>query len=204
LIGVPFPVDPGAHNLLATATTGDHSDTTKLTLAEGQRDRITLTIRPNTAGDGTPAVVPAANSEHSAAQPSVTAPSSSPASTTEASSKKTPVLAWVSLGVGAVGAGLGTVFLIQHSSKKSDANSAFNACNTQVCTNAERENVKSLDQSSASAGTLALVSYGVGAAGLSTGLYLLFSSNPSSEQKKDSARFVPYVGPKSIGATLSF
>jgi hypothetical protein len=205
LIGVPFPVDPGAHSLLATVSTGDHSDIAKLTLSEGQRDRITLTIRPNTAGDGAPGVVPAATPE-SAAQPAATAAQTpgSPASTTEASGKKTPVLAWVSLGVGAVGAGLGTVFLIQHSSKKSDANTAFNACNTNVCTNAERENVKNLDQSSATAGTLALVSYGVGAAALSTGLYLLFSTSSSSEPKKDSARFVPYVGPKFIGATLSF
>lgn len=201
LMGVPIPVDPGAHNLLATASSGDHSDTVKMTLAEGQRDRVTLTIRPNTAGEAPLAVAPAPAPAQVSSRPAAAPPA---ASTAEASGKKTPVLAWVSLGVGAAGAGLGTVFLIQRSSKKSDADSAFNGCNASVCTQPERDHIKDLDKSAASAGTLALVSYGVGAAALTTGFYLLFSSGSTAEPKKDSARFVPYVGPRFVGATLSF
>jgi len=201
LIGVPIPVDPGPHELVATAVNGDRSDVSKLTLAEGQRDRITLTIRPSSVP--VPATATAAPASTPATTQASTTPSAPPAPTTT-SGRKAPVLAWVSLGVGAVGAGLGTVFLIQYSSKKSDANAAFNTCNANVCTPAERENVSSLDKSSASAGTLSLVSYGIAGAALTTGLYLMFSSGGSSEPKKDSARFTPYVGPRFVGASVNF
>lgn len=204
LMGVPFPVDPGTHELFATLQSGAHSENTKVTLSEGQRDRISLKIVTN-AGNGAPVVASTATTSptNAATQPA-TPTTTKPGVAASSRVRKSPVLAWVSLGVGTVGAGLGTVFLIQRSSKKGDADSAFNACNPNVCTPAQRDNVASLDKSSASAGTLALVSYGVGAAALTTGFYLLFSSNSDSDPKKDSARFVPTVGPKFVGATLSF
>ncbi len=204
LIGVPIPVDPGAHNLIATATSGDHSDTIKMTLAEGQRDRVALVVRPNSAGEAPPAVAPTTAAPPATQTPTAPPPALTPASSGDASGKKTPTLAWVSLGVGAVGAGLGTLFILQSSSKKSDADAAFSACNAKVCTSTERDNIKNLDKSGASAATLALVSYGVGAAALTTGIYLLLSPSSGSEPKKDSARIVPFVGPRFVGATVSF
>jgi len=207
LIGVPFPVDPGTHNIVAKASSSALTDTVKASLAEGQSERITLTVRANNSAPVPVAVpTPATSSPQAAAQASPAAPSA-PAgavSNHESNTAKTPALAWVSLGVGAVGAGLGTVFLIQHSSKKSDANSAFNACNANGCTPTEHDNVLSLDKSAATAGTLALVSYGVGAAAITTGLYLVFSSSSKADAPKESARFVPSVGPRFVGATLNF
>jgi hypothetical protein len=208
LLGVPFPEDPGNHVILATGSRGEHSDQVQIALAEGKRERVTLNVH----ADGPAPVTPAA--------PAVTASSAGPASPNPASSSGTaaldqgngtrseakwkPIVAWASIGVGAVGVGLGTVFLIQRGSKSSDADTAYDNCNPRVCTVAERDQINSLNQSASRAGTVSLISYGVGAAAISTGLYLLFTADSKQSSAKGSLHLVPYVGIGHAGATLRF
>jgi hypothetical protein len=200
LLGVPFPEDPGNHVIVATGNRGERSDQVQIALAEGKRERVALNVHVDAAtpaGSAAPVAAPAA------ASPTPTPVGASPALDQGTGGKsKTPVLAWASIGVGAVGVGLGTLFLIQRSSKTSDADTAFSTCNARGCTAAERDNIHNLDKSASQAGTLSLISYGVGAAALSTGLYLLFTADSKHASAKSS--LVPYVGLGQAGATLKF
>jgi phage/plasmid primase-like uncharacterized protein len=103
-----------------------------------------------------------------------------------------------------LGAIVGTVFVVQRGSKQSDADSAFNGCKTRVCSDSEKSNISILDKGAATAGSLALASYGVGAAAISAGLYLLFTSDSKSTAVQRIPTISPYVGPTQVGATLRF
>jgi hypothetical protein len=210
LLGVPFPEDPGNHVLLATASQEKRSDEVKVVLAEGKREQVTLSVHASGPASVTLAVPLSATRDNGAGEAlSNPAPPGETMSLNQrtggsSNGKKTPVLAWASLGVAAVGAGFGTVFLLQRGSKNSDADKAFNDCNARVCTFAERDHINSLYQSAAHAGTLSLVSYGVGAAAISTGLVLLFRGNSKTSSAAGSLHLAPYVGIGHAGATLRF
>jgi hypothetical protein len=114
------------------------------------------------------------------------------------------IAAYVSLGVGAVGVGLGTLFLVQRSGDQGDADDLFSACEDAgngTCTDADQqEEIESLDQSAADKGTLSVAAYAVGAAGLATGITLwLLSSDDTG-----SANVRPYVTGNMAGVTGRF
>ncbi len=205
LLGVPFPEDPGNHVILATGSRGEHSDQVQIALAEGKRERVTLNVHADASTPVTSAAPAAAVSGTGPVSPNP-APSSAPGvdrgNGGGSKAQWKPILAWASIGVGAVGVGVGTVFLIQRGSKDGDADSAYNSCNPRVCTAAERDHIHSLQQSASSAGTISLISYGVGAAALATGLYLLFTAD--SKQTSAQGSLVPYVVIGQAGATLQF
>jgi len=210
LLGVPFPEDPGSHVLLATASPTERSDEVKVVLAEGKREQVTLSVHASGSTPGTPVPLATGATDNGAAK-ALSSPAPSGEATTlsqgtggSTKSKKTPVLAWASLGVGAVGVGVGTVFLIQRGSKNSDASKAFNDCNARVCTFAERDHINNLYHSAAHAGTMSLISYGVGVAAISTGLVLMFTGNSKTSSATGSLHLVPYVGIGHAGATLRF
>jgi hypothetical protein len=206
LIGVPFPADPGTHNIVAKGP-GVGSSPVKLTLKEATRERVTLTVTPQTVKPKAPAPPSKPNSApETSPSPSLSAnANSSPVSdqgTTKGSASHTPILAYTALGVGAVGLGLGTVFLIQRGSTQSDADSGFKECKTTVCSQKEIDSILDKDKKSATFGTLSLVGFGVGAAAVSAGLYLLLTHD--SKSKTASTQIVPYVGVGQAGATVTF
>ena len=108
---------------------------------------------------------------------------------------------YVALGVGVVGAGLGTVFLLQSHSKKSDADALCNLPNNG-CPLSQKSQIDSLDNSYKSAGTLSVVSYAVGGAGLITGVILLVAS--SGTHTESTAGVTPWVGYQSVGLSGRF
>ena len=59
-------------------------------------------------------------------------------------------------------------------------------------------------QSASQAGTLSLISYAVGTAAITTGLYLLLTADSKQSSAKGSLHLVPYVGIGQAGATLPF
>lgn len=204
LLGVPFPEDPGNHVLLATTSQGERSDPVKVVLAEGKREQVRLSVHMGGPAPLTPAAPATANTKQGSAQASPSGEKTSLNQGTGSKGKGTPVLAWASLGVGAVGVGVGTVFLIQRGSKNSAADKALNDCNARVCAFAERDHINSLYESAAHAGTFSLISYGVGAAAIATGLYLMFTTNSKTSSATGSLHLVPYVGIGHAGATLQF
>jgi hypothetical protein len=211
LVGLPLPVDPGSHTFQATGT-DLKSDPVTVSVSEGGRDAITLTVKsaPGTQAPvvpGTPGTAPAAPAAPAATAPAA-APSAPPAETTDQGTSGggsgMKIGGYVALGVGVVGVGLGTVFLLQSKSKKSDADKLCNLPNGG-CPESKKADIQSLDNSYKSAGTLSVVSYAVGGAGLITGVILLVAGGSKhSESTAGTASISPWIGYQSAGVSGRF
>lgn len=207
LVGVPFPADPGSHVIRAVSASGESGDAAKVALKEGSREQVLIKL-PQASGTS-PSVPPPAQQrtrDSSATVLSTTSQSPTPNDVGGSSdAKHSSALALGALGVGAVGAAVGTVFLVRHGSKQSDADSAFDGCKQRYCTPGEIDHLTQLDHEAATAGTLAWVSYGVGAAALATGVYLLLTAPPTrSSANRAAPALLPYIGLAQAGATLRF
>ncbi|MGC4067647.1 MAG: hypothetical protein QM784_23965 [Polyangiaceae bacterium] len=143
-----------------------------MVLNESKRERVTLRIAAKSGANAepVPAAKPAEPTETSTAVATTSQPQSPDRDSGSAGSSKSPILAYTALGVGAVGVGLGTVFLLQRSSLQSDADKAFDDCKSRVCSQSEIDSFLDDDKKAARAGTLSIVGYGVGAAALSAGI----------------------------------
>jgi hypothetical protein len=115
---------------------------------------------------------------------------------------QSPVPAYVSLGVGAVGVGLGVLFLVQRSSATSEADSKYDACLASLtCIPSDQSEMERLDEKAATMGTLSVVSFGVGAVGLGVGAALLLM-NGTAEEGPSTATDVtvhPYASANELG-----
>ena len=115
---------------------------------------------------------------------------------------QSPLPAYISLGVGAVGVGLGVLFLTQRSSATSDADSKFDVClESQACGPSDQTEMEELDEKAATRGTLSAVSFGAGAVGLGAGLALLLM-NGTTEEGPPTATGVtvqPYASANELG-----
>ena len=144
-----------------------------------------------------------------AATPDAAAPSEArPATTTATSDSPTPVEggsnlripAYVALGVGAVGIGIGGYFVWQSADYSQKADDAF-SCDPG-CSATQRATVRGLEDDASSARTTAVVGFAVGGAAVITGVILLAVSGSSSG---DTAAFVtPWVGYREAGVLGRF
>jgi len=204
LVGVAQPVDPGEHRIEAGAT-GLRAAEQKVTLGDGERKSIVLKLEaaPGAAPLVAVAQAPAATP---AAQPSAApAPVTSPAPTTDtgpapANDKSgLRIGSYVALGVGVVGLAAGTIFTLQSSSKRKDADEKFEECGGESgCRtgNPLADEVNQLDDDADSAKTLGIVGFAVGGAGIATGVTLFVLSSGSSEKQ---AGIRPYFGFNTAG-----
>jgi hypothetical protein len=207
LIGLPLPVDPGSHTFVATGT-DLKSDPVTVTLAEGGRESITLTVKlaPGTQSPDAAAAVPSTAPAAAPAPGATAAPAaatSAPPGTADqvasGGSNGAKIGGFVALGVGVVGVGLGTVFLLESRSKKSDADAL---CHSNGCPLSQKSQIDSLDDSYTSDGTISVVGYGVGAAGLITGVILLAVSG--GKHSETTAGVSPFIGYQSAGLSGRF
>ena len=136
------------------------------------------------------------------ATPEPTPPPPLPVSSSDDGFFQSPLPAYISLGVGAVGVGLGVVFLTQRSSATSDADSQFSAClESQSCGASDQNEMEGLDEKAATMGTFSVVSFGVGAIGLGAGVALLLM-NGTTEEASPAAAGVsvqPYASANELG-----
>ena len=207
LIGIPIPVDPGNHIVVAKSASGQGGEPANVTLAESKREQVTVKV-PNQTVASPAAVVSAPPQGASQAQPTSPVTTATAPAELDANSqpRKGPpaIVAYSAIGVGVVGAAIGTVFLIQRGSKQSDADSAYNDCRTRYCGPSDISKFTQLDKDAAKAGNLAVVSYGVGAAALTTGLYLLLTGHAKRTAALHMPPIVPYVGLNQAGALVHF
>jgi len=104
----------------------------------------------------------------------VPAPEPAPSVSTRDGFFQSPVPMYISFGVGAVGVGLGVLFLTQRSSAISDGDGKFKAClASQACIPSDQLAMQRLDDKASSRGMLSAVSFGVGALGVGAGVTLL-------------------------------
>jgi hypothetical protein len=172
-LATPVPLNPGSHEVKAEAE-GYKPFTESVTLKEKEKKNLTILMTE-------------------AAKDVAAAP---PAPAEDAPKKKKggdKTLAYVSLGVGAVGVVVGSVFALQAKSTKSELDSN---CKSGVCSESQRH----LYDKGKNQANIATVGFVVGAVGLGVGTVLLLTGGDSKEGKKPVARRVsPYVGPGSVG-----
>jgi hypothetical protein len=207
LVGVSRPVDPGEYQVEAVGT-GFRAPAQVVALGEGQRKAIVLAVAVDASA------VPPGGAAAAPASEAATAPP--PAATSDTSSGTYDsaaggggglrIASYVALGVGVVGVGLGTYFLIDSSGKRSDADDLEAECIEEgggVCSPDDPQvpQISDLDDQANGSRTLALVSYGVGGAALATGVILYFMSADEGAEPAPAAglRVRPWVGLGSAG-----
>jgi hypothetical protein len=191
VIGVHSPVDPGVHELVATAS-GMSSGPVKVDVAEGAKQAVALRLEPAAGGAaGTP-------------------PESTGTATGSATSKldtggipPLKLVGFVALGVGVVGLGAGTFFAIQSSSKTSEWK--------DLCTGpggtcpddpASKARINELAADADDASSIATIAFIGGGVAVAAGVTLLIVS--SGKKSPETTAIVPYLGPRSLGVTGHF
>jgi len=172
LIGVPAPMDPGKHELIARTTDGREARAT-LEIQEKEEKSIELALPPAAEG---------------AAEPS--APSAKADAKLSAPSSAQRTWAFVALGVGAVGLGVGVTTGLMATSKHQ---SAEDSCPEGRCV----EGSSGADDAEAfrNLRTLSTIGYVVGAVGIGAGVTLWLTAPKRTEQAKVGV----FVGPSSTG-----
>ena len=203
LVGAPQPVDPGEHQVDAIAT-GFRAEAQSVAVAEGEQKQIVLKL----VADPT-AVSPAA--ADTPPEPAATPPPSGPPvdqpPPESGGSSGMRVGSYVAFGVGAVGLGLGTVFLLQSSSKRSEADDLCTlpdgACDRRL-----QPEIDQLDSDADSAATIGVAGLVLGGVGIATGVTLFVLSSGGGSRTGDArpkgVRVAPLIGPRTLGVAGVF
>jgi hypothetical protein len=179
LLDTEIPSDPGEHGVEATAP-GFSRATARVSMGEGERRTVTLTLTRDPEAVRAAAVIPKATSVKA-----VQAPPAAPAvqrahDDAPASAKPNRVPAFVALGLGAatIGAGavMGTLALTQHQELEK-------ACTGGVCPPDKADDLDAAKR----LGTFSTVAFGVGAAGVVLGTVLLFTASSGDADRADVA-----------------
>ena len=189
LIGAERPTDPGTHEVVASAP-GYLEAKSSVTLAEGGRQEIALTLEKDPNPTATAA--PVATATVAPGQPAP-APADAP-------KKKSNTLAYVLLGVGGAGVVIGSVTGLLAMSKKGDLN-----CPQDQCPTTEKNKLDSA-QTMANVST---ITFGVGLVSAAVGTVLLLVNSGSSEKaqttvKPATASVTPWLGWQSAGVSGKF
>jgi hypothetical protein len=225
--GSPVPIDPGVHTISAKAYgrkpwIGNVQIAATATTFEV---KIPELVQEAPSGGGpvpapvpeaaqiqpvapAPAQPPAAQPPPSQPAPAAAPPPAAPppadaAASTPAPSHGSPgttqkILGWTALGLGAVGLGVGTVFVLQRSSKLSDRDAVCPAM--EGCTEEEialNDQLTDEARTASTIGTIGLIAGGVLAA---TGVVLVLTA--PSGASKESVALVPVAGPGFQGISL--
>jgi tetratricopeptide (TPR) repeat protein len=178
LFAVPFPVDPGQHELTARAP--GRVTWSNVVEIKPNADYRNVQIPPLAAAG--PLVAPYDTVPATAAQPAVApgtyttaepGPSAQRDSGTPTAQHPDHTLAYVLGGAGVVALGVGVVFGLRASDKDEQAKAD---CPSGCLT----EEAADLNASARTSALIANISYGVGVAALATGAYLFFSAGSAS------------------------
>lgn len=172
------PIDPGPHRVDARAPSYEAWSSTFEASGDASAVRVEV-----------PVLTPAAPvAEHRDAPPP----------TNEATASPLRPLGWVSMGLGAVGVGLGVFFLV-HKNDKLDQRA--DVCPTRLdCSTTEETRIASLTTDARSADTLEKVAFVAGSVLVASGITALILA-PSSQSKTDAAWFSPVVTAHALGVT---
>ena len=187
LVGLSSPIDPGQHTIEGKAA-AFRSEPVTINIPEGTTQSVILKFEeaPQLPQEPAAAVLPVA--------PEAPTPPPQQAA-------RTPVAAWVGLGVGAAGLVAGGVFVALNHADRASAN---NDCGPNLCPDSKRADITSLDNHANKAATLAWVSFAVGVAGISTGAVLyFFRGNKPTDVQPTAADLRPWVDSHGGGLGLS-
>lgn len=176
-LGAPVPANPGKHEVRAEAE-GMKPYSESIELAEKDKKNLSILM-----------------TELPQEEPQAEAPAEKPKE--KKGGDKT--LAYVALGVGVVGVGVGAFMGLQAKSTKDDIDSK---CQNGVCSESERD----LYDKGKSQANISTAGFIVGAVGIGVGTVLLLSGGKGEMEGKASARrrATPYVGPGQVGVYGQF
>jgi hypothetical protein len=191
------PTDPGLHQIAASAP-GFKDAISSITLAEGARSEVTLTLEPIPSaapvlaptspvlppGTATPGVPPAPAPEQPAPAPT----------SSSGGSIALPVTALV---LGAAGLGVGGTFGLLAMGKKSTLDSACDP--GKSCPGASQQDIDAMNTNA----TVSTVGFIAGGVLVATGFILLLTRSSGSEGAPHAA-VTPLVGPGSLGLGGAF
>jgi hypothetical protein len=197
LVGLAVPLDPGEHQLEAKST-GLASEPVRVTVAEGAKQQVVLSLHAAATAGAAPAAAPPAPV---AAPP----PKEEHPQAESGGGNGMRIGAYAAFGVGAVGIAAGTIFAIKASGKHSDADALCNGPGGQ-CPVDSKAQIESLDDEAKSASTLSVVSFAVGGAAVATGVVLLVLGGKSSAEGSpaQTASVTPWIGLGSAGVNGRF
>jgi hypothetical protein len=118
--------------------------------------------------------------------------------------------AYVALGLGLVGGGLGTYFLLDAFDKRDRADSLFADCEAEIpgCPREAtlRTDAQAAERAEGSAFKRSMLTYAAGGALAATGVVLFLVSSPSSSEDSASreAAITPWVSPEAVGISGHF
>lgn len=201
LIGVPHPVDPGEHTFRAVAE-GMESAPSTILLKEGSRETVVLTLSASAT-----APAPAAGSSAPASGGSVGfgADTGGDTSPSTGGTSGLRIGAYIGMGVGVVGLGLGTYFLVKGSKDNNDSDTLYAACvAAKDCPGAKGDKVNSLLSDAARERTIGAVAMIGGGVALATGVTLLVVDLSSGKKAASEPRLQPILGLNFAGVRGSF
>jgi hypothetical protein len=188
LIGVPWPIDPGQHEITAAAE-GAEPSTQTVVVAEGAQQNVefTLTALPQAGPTSQPASTAPADRVEPETDPTMT------------------YVAYGSLGVGVVGVALGTFMLVDGLNLRSDSDDLFDECNPSGCSNSQIDEIDRLGDDSAGSLTWSAVGYTVGGLGVAAGVtLLLLDTGDGGAEQATEPQVRPWVGVGAAGISGRF
>jgi len=150
---------------------------------------------PSSAAPAAPAGEP--TSPQAEAQP--TAPTTD--MQVESGSNTTRIAGYAAIGVGVVGIGVGTFFVIQSRGSRNDADAL---CTGDQCPVAKRDEIRSLQEDANDQGRIAVIALAAGGLSAAAGVTLLLLSGGSDERAPGTAHIAPWIGPTSAGLAGRF
>jgi len=200
MIGIPLPTDPGRHVFKATgAATGEP---VTVTVAEAAKQTVVLKVQPVAAATPVAGGAPVALSAGNTSEPV--------ADNQAGHGAGLRIASYVSFGVGAVGLGVGTYFLLKAKSTDEDAGKLFDKCAAidpeGKCGSLrdEYEQKNSDANSQRTAGVASMIVGGVGVAAGVTFLILDASQSSSKSAKQSAPHVTPVFGFNSVGLVGTF
>jgi hypothetical protein len=195
MVGISIPVDPGTHVFSARSPRARSSEV-KVTLQEGARQTVELVLSEAVAPSParTPVKETASPAEPAELEPRSRRPGSSQGT-----------WGFVTLGVGAGIAGVGTGFMIASLNSRSESDRIF-ACNdTSSCTVEQKAEISELDADSERNRRIATAGFIAGGAVMATGIILVLTAPSDHGEVVGSRSELRLVaGPGWLGAAGRF
>ena len=199
MIGIPLPTDPGLHVFNASGTAS--SDSVTVTATESAKQSVVLQLRAT-------AVTAGASGSAGAGKGSATGDDPLAEDHTQ-HGPGLRIASYVSFGVGALGLGVGTYFLLKAKSSDEEADKLFDQCvaiDQHGDCGSIRADYDAKDSDANSQRTIGIASTIVGGVGVAAGVTFLILDVSRSE--KSARQSVPHVTPvfgfNSIGLVGSF
>jgi len=190
LVDSEVPTDPGEHSIEVSAP-GFLRSGSRITLAEGEKKSVSLTLTRDPNAVVAPAPAGDAGATHPTSsspardQPSAPALAAQPNAPTNREPNRTG--AYVSLGIGAAGLAAGGVLGLLTMQQHTDLQGR---CPNDVCTPTEQQDLDSAKQ----LGNFSTIAFGVGGAGLVLGAVLFFTAGSSEADHANAAPKRKFAG----------